>query len=153
MNNMQEMYDQFPINILETGGEITRESIGFMVRMIKVWENGRCIIDQRIDGVIKGKVIDHEMHIELRSIDFSQYILSSFEFSEISLNRDRILWSNDFLNGGYSPAKNIPAFLSLFYEMGSLSKVQFSNHTYLIEFYGSSNGYDIYEQIMNSLGL
>jgi len=110
MSIYAEVYDQFSINILETEGEIIRESIGFMVCMIKIWENGCCIVDQRIDDVIKGKVIGGEIHIELRNIDFSRYISNNFEFSEISLNKDRILWSNGLLNGGYSPITNIPAF-------------------------------------------
>ncbi len=153
MNDMEELFDQFPINILETSGIIPREPIGFMVRSIKIWENSCCILDQRIDGVIKGQIVDGRMYVELRNIDFEQYILNKLEFLEISLNKDRILWSNDLFNGGYSPTTNTPAFLSLFYQMGSLSKLQFSNETYLVEFYGGSNGYDIYEQIMNALGI
>ena len=39
MNDMEEFFDQFPINILETGGMIPREPIGFMVRSIKIWAN------------------------------------------------------------------------------------------------------------------
>lgn len=153
MNDMEEFFDQFPINILETGGMIPREPIGFMVRSIKIWANRCCILDQSIDGVIKGQIVDGRMYIELRNIDFEQYILNKLEFSEISLNKDRILWSNDLFNGGYSPTINTPAFLSLFYQMGSLIKLQFSNETYLVEFYGGSNGYDIYEQIMSALGM
>ena len=93
------------------------------------------------------------MHIELRNINFNQYISNNLVFLEISLNKDRILWSNDLFSGGYSPATNIPAFLSLFYQMGNLSKVQFSNQNYLIEFYGNTTGYDIYEQIMKAFGI
>lgn len=150
---MEEIYDQFPINILETKGEITKEPFGFIVHTIKIWVKQQCIINQRIDGVIKGTIINQRMHIELRCIDFNQYILNNLDFSEISLNKDRILWSNELFNGGYSPAANIPAFLSLFYQMGNLSKVQFSNQHYLIEFYGSTTMYDIYEQIMKTLDL
>lgn len=153
MNDMEEFFDQFPINILETGGRIAREPIGFMVRNVKIWKNGYCILDREIDGVIKGQIIDDRMYVELRNIDLEQYILNKLEFSEISLNKDRILWSNDLFNGGYSPTINTPAFLSLFYQMGGLSKIQFSNETYLVEFYGGSDGYDIYEQIMNALGI
>lgn len=150
---MEEIYDQFPVNILETGGKISREPFGFIVHTIKIWEKQYCIINQRIDGVIKGTLTNQKMHIELRNIDYNQYISNNLDFSEISLNKDRILWSNELFNGGYSPAVNIPAFLSLFYQMGNLSKVQFSNQHYLIEFYGSATMYDIYEQIMKTLGL
>ncbi len=150
---MEEVYDQFPINLLETGGKIAREPFGFMVHTINIWENQHRIINQRIDGVIKGTITNQEMHIELRNINFNQYISNNLVFLEISLNKDRILWSNDLFSGGYSPATNIPAFLSLFYQMGNLSKVQFSNQNYLIEFYGNTTGYDIYEQIMKAFGM
>lgn len=79
------------------------------------------------------------MHVTLYHIDYKQYLLDKLTFTEISLNRDRILWSNDLIMGGYSPAKNVPAFLSLFYQAGELCKVQFSNQVYLIEFYGCEN--------------
>ena len=46
---MEEVYDQFPINLLETGGKIEREPFGFMVHTINIWENQHRIINQRID--------------------------------------------------------------------------------------------------------
>jgi hypothetical protein len=150
---MEEQYDQFPINILETGGRIEREPLGFMVHMVRIWENHFCILNQMMDGVVKGEIVNDEMHITLRGMCLEKYISNNFCFSEISLNKDRILWSNDLFNGGYSPTVNLPAFLSLFYQMGNLCKVQFSNQTYLIEFYGTCVGYDIYEQLMNTFGL
>lgn len=146
---MEEIYDQFPINLLETNGEISREPFSFMVNTIIIWENGHCIIKQRINGAIKGTISNERLHVELRNIDFGRYVSNELIFSEISLNKDRILWSNDLFNGGYSPATNIPAFLSLFYKNGNLSKLQFSNQNYLIEFYGSPKGKSIFSNLSN----
>ena len=136
---MGEYYDSFPVNILEANGQIVRKPINFLVQSIKVWENQHCIIDCKINGVIRGNIVNDEMHVSLYHIDYKQYLLDKLTFTEISLNRDRILWSNDLIMGGYSPAKNVPAFLSLFYQAGELCKVQFSNQVYLIEFYGCEN--------------
>ena len=77
---MEEVYDQFPINLLETGGKIAREPFGFMVHTINIWENQHRIINQRIDGVIKGTITNQEMHIELRNINFNQYISNNLVF-------------------------------------------------------------------------
>ena len=150
---MEEIYDQFPINILEMGGEIERKPVGFMIHAVCVWEDGRCILRGKKDAVIKGRIVNEEMNIELRCVDLDEYIDNNLVFSEISLNKDRILWSNGLLDGGYSPRDNVPAYLSLFYQMGDLRKIQFSNQRYLIEFYGTTIGYDLYEQFMETLGL
>lgn len=150
---MEEIYDQFPINILEMGGEIERKPIGFMIHAVCIWEDGRCILRGKKDAVIRGRIINGEMNIELRCVDLDEYIDNNLVFNEISLNKDRILWSNGLLDGGYSPRDNVPAYLSLFYQMGDLRKIQFSNQRYLIEFYGTTIGYDLYEQFMETLGL
>ena len=150
---MEEIYDQFPINILEMGGGIERKPIGFMIHAVCVWEDGRCILRGKKDAAIRGRIVNGEMNIELRCVDLDEYIDNNLVFSEISLNKDRILWSNGLLDGGYSPRDNVPAYLSLFYQMGDLRKIQFSNQRYLIEFYGTTIGYDLYEQFMETLGL
>lgn len=142
---MEEIYDQFPINILEMEGRIERRPIGFMVHAVYVWEDGRCIFSEKKDAVIRGKIVNDEMNIELRCVDLNEYITNRLIFSEISLNKDRVLWTNGLLDGGYSSEDNVPAYLSLFYQMGNLIKVQFSNQRYLIEFYGTTKGYDLYE--------
>ncbi|MBR4048191.1 MAG: hypothetical protein IKK07_07045 [Bacteroides sp.] len=151
--NENGIYDRFPINLLESMGYIKREPFGFMIQSMKLWEQGKCIANQRIDAVIKGEIKNNEMHITLRNLQIERYLLNSFSFAEISHNRDRVLWSNDILSGGYTPAKNIPAYMSMFYQMGNLSKVQFSNQYYLIEFYGTTAGFQLYEQFMKELGL
>lgn len=79
---------------------------------VKIWYSGRCVLNERIDGVIKGEIEDNEMYITLRNMQLESYISNSFSFSEISHNKDRVLWSNDLFGGGYSPSKNIPAFMS-----------------------------------------
>ncbi len=152
-SNEDKIFDRFPINILESTGYIERTPFGLMVHSVKIWYSGRCILNERIDGIIKGEIEDDEMYITLKNIQLESYIANSFSFAEISHNKDRVLWSNDLLGGGYSPSKDIPAFMSMFYQMGDLSKVQFSNQLYVIEFYGTTTGYNMYEQIMKALGL
>lgn len=152
-SNEDDFFDRFPINILESAGYIEREPFGLMIHTIKIWYDGRCIVNERIDGVIKGEIVDDKMCINLRNIQLESYIANTFSFSEISHNKDRVLWSNDLFSGGYSPKKNIPAFMSMFYQTGDLCKVQFSNQYYMIEFYGTTTGYNMYEQIMKALGL
>ena len=145
---MEEIYDQFPINILEMGGRIERKPIGFMIHNVKAYLHGVCIRDKKMDGVVKGEIVDDEMHVELRCMELDEYVENHLQFSEISLNRDRILWSNGLFEGGYSPRITVPAFLSLFFQMGDLRKVQFSNQSLLIEFYGTTLGYDVYDEII-----
>ena len=152
-SNEDDFFDRFPINILESAGYIEREPFGLMIHTIKIWYDGRCIVNERIDGVIKGEIVDDKMCINLRNIQLESYIANTFSFSEIFHNKDRVLWSNDLFSGGYSPKMNIPAFMSMFYQMGDLCKVQFSNQYYMIEFYGTTTGYNMYEQIMKALGL
>lgn len=150
---MEDIYDQFPINLLEMGGKIERKPIGFMVHYVKIYLNGTCVLDKKIDGVVKGEIVGDNMSVELRAMDLGDYIEENLQFSEISLNRDRILWSNGLFDGGYSPRITVPAFLSLFFQMGELRKVQFSNQSLAIDFYGTTLGYDVYEQLMKTLGL
>ena len=150
---MEEIYDQFPINILEMGGRIERRPIGFMIHSVCVWEDGRCVFQEKKDAVIRGKIVNDEMNIELRCVDLNEYIDNILTFSEISLNKDLVLWSNGLFDGGYSSRDTVPAYLSLFYQKGDLRKVQFSNQQYLIEFYGTTKGYDLYAQFMETLGL
>lgn len=150
---MEDIYDQLPINLLEMGGRIERNPIGFMAHYVKAYLHGACILDEKIDGVVKGEIVGDEMYVELRGMELDEYIEENLQFSEISLNRDRILWSNGLFEGGYSPRFTIPAFMSLFFQMGDLRKVQFSNQNLLIEFYGTTLGYDVYEELMKILGL
>lgn len=142
---VEDFYDQFPINLLEMGGKIERKPIRFMVHYVKIYLNGTCVLDGKIDGVVKGDIIDDEMYVKLCAMDLDSYIEDNLQFSEISLNRDRILWSNGLFDGGYSPRITVPAFLSLFFQMGDLRRVQFSNQNLAIDFYGTTLGYDVYE--------
>lgn len=135
---MEEIYDQFPINILEMGGRIERKPIDFIVYSFSIWEDGLCFLRGKKDAIIKGRIVSDEMSLKLKNIDLEWFIDNDLVFSEISLNKDRILWSNGLLNGGYSSRDNIPAFMSLFYQMGDLQKIQFSNQRYLIEFCGTT---------------
>ena len=89
-SNGDEIFDRFPINILESTGYIEREPFGLMVHTVKIWYSGRCVLNERIDGVIKGEIEDNEMYITLRNMQLESYISNSFSFSEISHNKDRV---------------------------------------------------------------
>lgn len=135
---MEEAYDLFPINLLEMGGRIERKPIKFMAYSFSVWENGLCFLRGRINAEISGKIINDEMNVELKNIHLERFIDNCLVFREISLNKDRVLWSNGLLNGGFSSMDNVPAFMSLFYQKGDLVKIQFSNQRYLVEFSGTA---------------
>ena len=135
---MEEAYDLFPINLLEMGGRIERKPIKFMAYSFSVWENGLCFLRGRINAEISGKIINDEMNVELKNIHLERFIDNCLVFREISLNKDRVLWSNGLLNGGFSSMDNVPAFMSLFYQKGDLVKIQFSNQRYLVEFFGTA---------------
>ena len=135
---MEEVYDLFPINLLEMGGRIERKPIKFMAYSFSVWENGLCFLRGRINAEISGKIINDEMNVELKNIHLERFIDNCLVFREISLNKDRVLWSNGLLNGGFSSMDNVPAFMSLFYQKGDLVKIQFSNQRYLVEFFGTA---------------
>ncbi len=135
---MEEVYDLFPINLLEMGGRIERKPIKFMAYSFSVWENGLCFLRGRINAEISGRIINDEMNVELKNIHLERFIDNCLVFREISLNKDRVLWSNGLLNGGFSSMDNVPAFMSLFYQKGDLVKIQFSNQRYLVEFFGTA---------------
>lgn len=135
---MEEVYDLFPINLLEMGGRIERKPIKFMAYSFSVWENGLCFLRGRINAEISGRIINDEMNVELKNIHLERFIDNCLVFREISLNKERVLWSNGLLNGGFSSMDNVPAFMSLFYQKGDLVKIQFSNQRYLVEFFGTA---------------
>lgn len=145
IQSMKEAYDQFPNNLLEMQGEIERNPIGFMVHYVKIYLHGTNVLDRKMDGAVKGEIINGEMHVALHGMELNEYIEDRLKFAEISLNGDRILWSNGLLEGGYSPRITVPAFLSLFFQMGDLRKVQFSNQSLAIELYGTTVGYEVFE--------
>jgi hypothetical protein len=125
-----ESYDLFPINLLESQGKIERESFLFIADNYKIWQDGRCIKGGNVKVIISADIRQNMINVELDNPIFSDYMLNSMNFSEISLNRDRILWSNnlmgDFMSGGLKTPHKEPAFMSLFYVSGKLSKVAFS---------------------------
>jgi len=62
-SNEDDFFDRFPINILESAGYIEREPFGLMIHNIKIWYDGRCIVNERIDGVIKGEIVTEGIFI------------------------------------------------------------------------------------------
>lgn len=130
----EEHYDPFPINLLESSGDIKREDFTFKTRRVRIYHKQE-FTEYRICGKISGVIKDEKMFIKLQDINMPEYINNEFSFREISLNKDRILWSNLLMMGGYSNSPQTPSFLSMFYQNRFLKKIQFSNQTYAIEFY------------------
>jgi hypothetical protein len=98
---------------------------------------------QSIFGIsAKVNLINKRIEVTIDNSDISEYIIGTFSFSEISLNRDRILCSNNLANSGAGASHKEPCFMSLFYYSGKLSKVTFSIHNpeILIEFISNQDG-------------
>ena len=118
-------YDTFTPNILEMQGRIARKPFSFLADNCKVWHQGSCIADWNSKFQINAEINPRNGKIEVR-LDNSQldkYISNFFSFSEISLNNDRVLWSNNLLNGGAGAGKYEPINMSLFYFQGVLSRI------------------------------
>jgi hypothetical protein len=121
-----ETYDLLPINLLEMQGKIERKSFRFIADNYKIWQNGHCIKDENKKFIIDAVVTDRIINVKIENSVFGNYIVDTMSFKEISLNRDRILWSNDLFRGGYNASLKEASFMSLFYCSGILSKVAFS---------------------------
>jgi tellurite resistance protein len=131
------MYDKFPSNIAETSGRIEKKSFVFQYDFIEIWQGGECVFEKNYNGLIKAKVLNDEMHMNIDNREIQSYIKDSFYFKEISTNLDRVMWSKDIfnLNGGISE-KNNPDVSSLFFKDNELVKIAFTIHnpSLLIEF-------------------
>lgn len=132
-----ENFDQFPVNIAETAGTIRRESFIFNYSRYEVWQDGQCIYSGNSKSRIAAEVTRNQLQIKIEDPSISNYINSSFSFSEISTNGNRILWSKDIFNTSNNVVYNTPDVSSLFYKEGILSKVTFTIHdpNTLVEFY------------------
>jgi|GEM_PF-2033628 len=118
-------YDTFTPNILEMQGKIERKSFNFCADNCKVWDKGKCIADWNSTFQIDAEVnhINGKIEVTLDNSELSKYIADSFAFSEISLNHDRVLWSNNLLSGNVGADKYKPSNMSLFYYRGILSRI------------------------------
>jgi hypothetical protein len=125
-------------------GEIERKSFNFTADNCKIWHQGNCFVDLQSTFRISAEVnpINKRIKINIDNSDISEYIIDTFSFSEISSNRDRILWSNNLANSGAGADHKEPCYMSLFYYSGRLSKVTFSIHNpeILIEFISNQDG-------------
>lgn len=68
-------------------------------------------------------IINGEIEVTFDNSEISEYIIDSFSFAEISLNNDRVLWSNNIMNGGAGSDENEPSIMSLFYYRGKLTRI------------------------------
>jgi len=120
-----QTYDTFTPNILEMQGRIERKPFNFLADNCKIWHNGSCIADWdstfRVDAKINPT--NRKVEVNLDNSELSKYIADFFTFSEISLNQDRVLWSNNLLSGGAGAGKYEPTNMSLFYYRGVLSRI------------------------------
>jgi hypothetical protein len=134
---MEENFDRFPVNILETSGEIERNPFNFNYDRCEVWQAGSCIYSGNSKSKIEAHVVDDLLQIVIDDESVEEYINQEFTFSEISTNNDRIMWSNDLLDTTDEVEYNTPNVSSLFYKNGILSKVTFTIHdpNTLVEFY------------------
>ncbi len=120
-------YDSFPVNLLETSGRIDREPFTFTANKYEIWQNGQCIENETCESVITTNIDSiGNINVQIEDSSFSDYIIPSMTFSEISENKDRILWSNDLFGGGFNAEYKEASFMSLFFISGILSKVAFS---------------------------
>jgi len=117
-------YDTFTPNILEMEGKIERKPFNFLADNCKIW-HGSCIADWnstfKVDAIINST--NRKVEVNLDNSELSKYIANYFTFSEISLNQDRVLWSNNLLNGCAGAGKYEPTNMSLFYYSGVLSRI------------------------------
>lgn len=130
-----EIYDQFPINLLESQGPITIPSVKVISDNINIWENGSVvehsvtptsiILDTQSEGV--SYIITNQK--------LGQFINLNGFFKEKSENKDRILLSTNLFAGGIGEYR-YPDMLSLFYKQGRLAKLQFTitNPSRIVEF-------------------
>jgi hypothetical protein len=128
------------VNILESKGYIDRKPFKFQCEGYKVWFNGQVIQRGnemfRVIGEISG---NKTLAVYIRSEIFSKYVTNEFYFHEISLNKDRILWSNNLMSVSEVTDK-MPSAFSLFYKNRILSRVAITidNPQILIELDGIS---------------
>ena len=118
-------YDTFTPNILEMQGRIERNPFNFLANNCKIWHDGSCIADWDSTFQVDAKInsTNRNVEVNLGNSKLSKYIATFFTFSEISLNQDRVLWSNNLLSNGAGAGKYEPTNMSLFYCRGVLSRI------------------------------
>ncbi|MGL4955734.1 MAG: hypothetical protein ACRC9X_00975 [Bacteroidales bacterium] len=118
-------YDTFTPNFLEMHGKIKRKPFYFVADHCKVWQRGKCIAEWDSTFELDADInLDNEdIEVTLNNPELSKYIVSFFTFSEISLNNDRVLWSNNLLSNKANVKESEPSNMSLFYYKGVLSRI------------------------------
>ncbi len=130
-----ETYDQFPINLLESQGSIVIPSINVISDNINVWENGTIIEHGITPTSIFIESTPSIVKYKIENENLERFICLIGSFAEKSENKDRILLSTNLFAGGLGEYKR-PDMLSLFYQKGSLAKLQFTimNPSRIVEF-------------------
>jgi len=147
-------FDKFQPNFLESEGEITRNPFRFVAENCTVWHSGQNIFQSNSKYEIVGTIDNGSgsLNVTLNNIGLEKFVLSTFNFNEISHTVDRVLWSKDMELGGENLTRLQPGNMSLFFCGGVMKRIYLN--VYLpfeikIEFNSDSNE-DI-EEVENPL--
>jgi|LakMenEpi03Aug12_release.lakeMendotaPanAssembly.Ray.scaffolds.fasta_scaffold487524_3 hypothetical protein len=134
---MAQIFDKFPSNMGETLGKIERNPFTFNFTRFEVWRGGQIIDADIIFGTIKGTVFAEILFVNVKCERISKYTLSEFSLWQISTNNERVMWSKDIFGNEEKYINCYPDIISLFYQLGILSKMSFAirNPGTLIEFF------------------
>lgn len=140
-----KIYDTFKPNYLESEGKIERNSFHFIADNCKIWHKGKCLYEIHMKFAIKAIVNSDskEIVVSIDNVVIKDYIIDTFMFSEISSTTDRILWSNNLLNGGAGADVKEPSMMSIFFYKGNLSRINFNVYNpveILIQFRSNNHG-------------
>lgn len=144
MNAMKSAkeWDQFPSgNLCEMLRPIERRSFNFKYHNVQVWQDGKCVAEQKGDYSLSAQVHDGVMHVSLHDLRLRDMVFQHFTFGQISENGDRIMWSKDIFNDTGETERNNPDIMSLFYKNGHIARIYIHIHdpALLIELHGTSN--------------
>jgi hypothetical protein len=137
----KEMFDTFPVNILEANRKIKKEAFDFRCDRYEIWHEGQRVASSYTYNALSATLSEGKLYVSSQDSSINQIMAQSFSFREISTNKDRILWSNDLL-GNKEFKEGFPKICSLFYKDGKLVKVTFTiqNPHVLVELYSDYIG-------------
>lgn len=134
---MKENWDKFESNIAEMLGPIEKKAFNFSYKRYQVWKGGICIDEGTYNSQIIGVIAFDEIKVSLVKNTLTNYITNEFNFSQISTNDDRVMWSKDIFNSTGEFEFTNPDIMSLFFINEELKKISFTiyNPGVLVEFY------------------
>ena len=117
-------FDSFAPNILEMEGVIGRKPFSFMSQVCKIWHNGSVI--QQINSPIEivGHINKNTLNVFLNNVELSKYVRDQFVLNEVSYTVDRLLWSNDLLQGHQKVKEREPGNMSFFFVEKRIERVK-----------------------------